>query len=74
MLIKKVYDSLKKDSYFALQVGSQVYPLAEDGKTISKKYGFEFIEMRDTCMKNNFNETDEENGEVVLIFYKRGDK
>lgn len=30
--------------------------------------------MRDTCMKNNFNETDEENGEVVLIFYKRGDK
>ena len=74
VLIKKVYDSLKKDSYFALQVGSQVYPLAEDGKSISKKYGFEFIEMRDTCMKNNFNETDEENGEVVLIFYKRGDK
>ena len=74
VLIKKVYDSLKADSYFALQVGSQVYPLAEDGKLISKKYGFEFIEMRDTCMKNNFNETDEENGEVVLIFYKRGDK
>ena len=70
ILIKNVYESLKNNSYFALQVGSQVYPLAEDGKKIAKKVGFEFVEMRDTCMKNNFNETEEENGEVVLIFKK----
>lgn len=70
VLIKKVYDALKKNSYFVLQVGSQVYNLAEDSKKICKKCGFEFIEVRATDMRNNFNKTIEEDGEVVLIFKK----
>jgi len=70
-MIKIVYDALKSKSYFALQVGSQVYPLEKDGITIAKKIGFKHIETRSTEMRNNFNRTDEQLGEVVVILFKQ---
>ena len=53
-----------------LQVGSQVYPLLKDGKQIAKQVGFKVLEVRETQMKNHFNQTAEEDGEVVLICQK----
>lgn len=69
-LIHKVYEALKEGCYFALQVGSQRYPLADDGVKIAKEVGFTFIEKRGTDMTNNFNEVDETHAEIVLIFKK----
>ena len=69
-LIKNVYDSLKKDCYFALQVGSQKYPLLEDGIKIAERIGFEKIDILETDMKNNYNKTEIEKGEVILILKK----
>lgn len=69
-LIKKVYEALKPGAFFALQIGSQRYPLLDDGRIIAKNIGFSIYEIRPTDMKNNQQKTDEERGEVVLILKK----
>lgn len=70
VLIKKAYQSLKAGGTMCLQVGSQFYPLLEDGKKIAIDTGFEFIEFRTTRMVNNFNKTDELDGEAILVCRK----
>ncbi|MEE0060240.1 MAG: DNA methyltransferase [Acutalibacteraceae bacterium] len=70
VLIEKAYKSLKKRGIMCLQVGSQYYPLLKDGKKIAKEKGFKIKEVRATDMKNNFNQTEEKDGEVVLICEK----
>lgn len=70
VLIEKVFAALKCNTFFCLQIGSQRYPLLEDGKQIATEIGFEVIEVRPTDMKNNYNKTEEERGEVVIILSK----
>lgn len=70
VLIKKVFAALKRNTFFCLQIGSQRYPLLEDGKQIATEIGFEVIEVRPTDMKNNYNKTEEERGEVVIVLHK----
>ena len=70
VLIKKVFAALKRNTFFCLQIGSQRYPLLEDGKQIATEIGFEVVEVRPTDMKNNYNKTEEERGEVVIILSK----
>jgi hypothetical protein len=53
-----------------LQVGSQRYPLLKDGQEIASDVGFEHVETRSTDMVNNFCETEEDAGEVILILRK----
>ena len=69
-LIEKTFASLKKGGTFALQVGSQRYPLLEDGKIIAEKIGFTVIETRSTKMVNTFKDTDEEHAESIIILRK----
>lgn len=70
VLIQKVFDALKHDAFFCLQVGSQRYPLLEDGKKIGVEVGFSVFEVRSADMKNNFNKTEEQDGEVIIILHK----
>ena len=70
VLIHKVFDALKHDAVFCLQVGSQRYPLLEDGKKIAEEIGFSVLEVRSADMKNNFNKTEEQDGEVLIILRK----
>lgn len=70
VLIKKVYDALKSECVFCLQVGSQSYPLLEDGKRIAAKLGFTIEDVRPTAMINNYNGTEKMDGEVVMILRK----
>lgn len=70
ILIKQVYKALKKECIFCLQVGSQRYPLLEDGKAIATECGFKIKEIRATDMINNFNKTDKIRGECILILQK----
>jgi hypothetical protein len=72
-LIHKVYKALKNKTYFCLQVGSQKYPLLDDGKRIAQDCGFSYEGTFTTMMKNNFCDTSDEDGEVVIVLYK-GDK
>ena len=69
-LIEKTYSLLKKGGVFALQVGSQRYPLLDDGKNIALQTGFKFIEVRDAAMQNSLRNTEEEKAEVILILKK----
>lgn len=70
VLIEKVFAALKHNTFFCLQIGSQRYPLLEDGKQIATGIGFEVIVVRPTDMKNNYNKTEEERGEVVIVLHK----
>lgn len=70
VLIEKVFAALKRNTFFCLQIGSQRYPLLEDGKQIATEIGFEVVEVRPTDMKNNYNKTEEERGEVVIVLHK----
>lgn len=70
VLIQKVFDALKHDAIFCLQIGSQRYPLLDDGKKIAEAIGFKVQEVRSADMRNNFNKTEEQNGEVIIILHK----
>ena len=70
VLIQKTFDALKEDGVFCLQVGSQRYPLLDDGTTIAEEVGFEVLDVRPTEMVNNQTKTDEKKGEVVIILRK----
>ena len=61
---------LKKNSCFALQVGSQKYPLLEDGKKIALGTGFSIVEVRSVDVINKKTNTEEEKSEVILILRK----
>lgn len=69
-LIQKVFDALKHDAVFCLQVGSQRYPLLTDGKKMAQEIGFDVQEVRGTDMRNNFNKTEEQDDEVIIILHK----
>lgn len=69
-LIRRAFEWLRPGGTFALQVGSQIYPLLEDGKRLAKEHGFRVKETRPTDMVNNFTETEAEEGEIVLILRK----
>ena len=69
-LILKTYESLKPEGVFALQIGSQKYPLLKDGKKIAKKCGFVVEEIRKTLMANGWKTTADEDSEVLLILKK----
>ena len=66
-----VYDALKKGGVFCLQVGSQFYPLLEDGKTIAQRVGFVVESVRATNMINNQTNTEKDDAEVILILRKK---
>lgn len=70
VLIEKTFAALKVGGIFCLQVGSQRYPLLDDGIKIAEETLFEVLEVRPTEMVNNQTKTDEEKGEVVIILKK----
>ena len=71
-LIAKVYDYLRDGGTFILQVGSQSYPLLEDGKKIAAEVGFRIIDVRQlggmtsSALHGNTDE-DEENEKIVIL-------
>lgn len=69
-LIERVHSWLRPGGVFALQVGSQIYPLASDGGKIAKATGFALEATRATDMVNNFTGTEAMDGEVVMILRK----
>ncbi len=69
-LIEKTYAALKNGTHFALQIGSQRYPLLEDGKKIAEEVGFAVDEVRQTRITNHFQDTPEETAEVILLLKK----
>ena len=69
-LITKVYDLLYNGGVFALQVGSQRYPLLEDGKEIGESVGFVVGDDFSAGMDNNFNQTEDQKKERILILRK----
>lgn len=70
VLIEKTFAALKIGGIFCLQVGSQRYPLLDDGIKIAEETLFDVLEVRPTEMVNNQTKTDEEKGEVVIILKK----
>ena len=70
-LIKKVYNLLKNDCYFCLQVGSQFYPLEKDAISLANKIGFKYIETRSTSMTSvKDHGIAKEDGEVLIVLMK----
>lgn len=69
-LIEKVYAHLENDGHFALQVGSQRYPLQTDGIKIAENAGFKLIEVRSSSMINNQMKTEEDKAENIIILKK----
>lgn len=69
-MIQSVAKALKPKAAFALQVGNQSYPLEESAKTIADGCGLWYVETRHTGMINNYNKTEKEDGEVIVIFRK----
>lgn len=71
-LIAKVYDYLRDGGTFILQVGSQKYPLLEDGKKIASEVGFSIIDIRplggatSSALHGNTDD-DEENEKIVIL-------
>jgi hypothetical protein len=70
LLISKVARALKPDSVFALQVGSQTYPLKDTAILLAPKHGLEHVETRHTHMVNNRSGTEPDDGEVVIVLRK----
>ena len=69
-LIQKTFAALKQGGVFALQIGSQQYPLMKDGTEIAEATGFEKVEVRQTKMVNGQHLTPEEAAEAILILKK----
>lgn len=72
-LISKTYKALKDGGIFCLQVGSQSYPLKEDGIAIAEQVGFKVVEVRPMGGSNNNGlktKKDSENGEVIILLVK----
>lgn len=71
-LITKTFSALKPGGVFALQVGSQRYPLIEDAKEIGASAGFTIDGTESAGMLNAFCETAEDKAESILILRKAG--
>lgn len=69
-LVENVFGALKPGAHFALQVGNQSYPLEREAKLHAKRIGFQYVETRTTAMINNQAKTDENEGEVIVLFRK----
>lgn len=71
-LIEKTYNALRPSGVFVLQVGSQSYPLLEDGKRIAKEVGFVVEDIRPlgggtaSALHGNTDE-DDENEKIVIL-------
>ena len=71
-LIRKTYEALRPGGVFILQVGSQSYPLLEDGKRIAAEVGFTVEDVRpfgggtSSALHGNTDE-DEENEKIVIL-------
>ena len=71
-LIEKTYAALKPGGVFAINVGSQSYPLVQDAQTIAKSVGFKVSEIRplgggtSSALHNNTDE-DEENEKIIIL-------
>jgi len=71
-MIEKVASVLTDDGTFILQVGSQMYPLENDGVTIAKKFGLYLKERRSAGINNKIEENaTEESREECLLIFKR---
>ncbi|MCL4305079.1 ParB N-terminal domain-containing protein [bacterium] len=71
-LIHRTAKALKPNAVFALQVGNQTHPLEKRAKDHAKSCGLEYVETRASGMINNWTETPEDEGEVVVLFQKIG--
>lgn len=71
-LIQKTYNYLKKGCYFALQVGSQSYPLVKDGQEIATEVGFTIEDVRKFGGQENsgLHSGNEEKNEKIIILKK----
>ena len=71
-LISKTYSALKGGGIFALQVGSQRYPLLSVAKDIAERIGFTCVEVRpfgrgtSSPLYGNKDE-DEENEKIIIL-------
>lgn len=71
-LITKTFNALKPGSMFALQVGSQRYPLIDDAKEIGGNVGFKIDGTESAGMMNAFCETEDDKAESILFLRKSG--
>jgi hypothetical protein len=69
-MINKTHAALKAGGVFALQVGNQKYPMERLAKEHAERAGYIYIGTRSAGMQNNLRETEEERGEVVVLFRK----
>ena len=69
-LITNVHKGLRTGGVFCLQVGSQKYPLLEDGKRIAQDVGFSIEDVRGAGMDNSNGVSDAEKKECILILRK----
>lgn len=71
-LISKTYSALRQGGVFCLQVGSQRYPLKDDGIRIAQGVGFtaEVIETNFLSHGAALHNTEEEKSEVLLLLQK----
>ena len=67
-MIERVSRALRDGGVFALQVGSQAYPLEDDCKKISAKHKLAHVATRQTEIVNN--QTGHNEGEVVVVLRK----
>lgn len=72
ILIENTFKALVKGGYFILQVGSQRYPLVEDGEKIAKEAGFLIRQVRNFGLSTNskLHETEENKREKIIILQK----
>jgi ParB-like chromosome segregation protein Spo0J/SAM-dependent methyltransferase len=66
-LLEKTARHLKPGGVFALQVGSQSYPLAETATKNAAACGLTLVEKRNAGMNNSLQQTPEETAEAILI-------
>lgn len=69
-MMRKVAVHLKPGAIFALQVGSQSYPLGQIAIENAAACGFELVEKRNAGMNNSIQQTPQEKAEAVLILRK----
>ena len=73
-LIEKTFNALRKGGVFILQVGSQSYPLRQDGEKIAKEIGFTVDDVRPLGGGTNSpihgNTDDDYENEKIIILRK----
>lgn len=69
-LIVKTAAALKVGATFALQIGNQSYPLEDVARKLADQCGLDYVETRASGMINNFNKTEQSDGEVIVLLRK----